>query len=523
MKLKEMVFIVLASIATGFGQDSATIKGLDQAAIMQGDIAKYAGEKFVYHNVLPYDGNMYNPPFPFSDGRERSGKYKASQTAMDNYLKSLSKYEGKLFSFVTTVNGEMNIPKVVMACENGDTLLFASGAIGSEFISKKYLDQQKKRVGTKFYFGTPSYLGRQVLPGNPNSIFYSYFGGYKNEKTGKTVLYLPYLSEWKITAVTYDTTYVGQRNMMNNHMNFNQLADRIQFTIENPNYGKYKAFLNNGETVISNLKDIDFLDVPLPENKDDSAMVNEWASKKYVEAEFIKEKLAEKETVSPKMVELANKLFLPALSFCISKHKTYQDDAQWKITKKQLEEQTELVKRAQKKYGKIRLIGRMFSQIAYVYVVVGRSRSANIEERINNYRSEVELYNLAIECGFDEAKNGYESSKKLLDQEQAVWSEVQKEDEEREAQIKARQEQMAKLKSEQDEARKQMMNNQIEKYKDLLKKEKTAKIRDVLSKMESQLKDLETQAKQRPEISERADLFRQYIKAIKEELKTRKD
>ena len=526
MKLKVFLFAILMGAVVGVAQETTTLKGLDMAALMQGDFAKYSGIKFIYHNGIPYDGNMYKPPFPFSDGRERSGKYKASQTAMDNYLKSLSKYEGKIFSFVTTINGEMNIPNVVMACENGDTLLFSSATIGNDFISKNYIDQQKKRIGEKFYFGPPSYLGQQSSPSNPTNIFNNYFGEYKNEKTGKTVFYLPYFSEWKIVAVTYDTTYVGQRNMMNNNMNFNSMYDRVLFSIENPNYGKYKAYLNNGQSVIKSLKDIEYLDASLPTKPEDVAMVNEWAAKKYVEAEFIKELLgADKkgEMVSPKMEELAKKLFLPALSFCISKHKTYQDDNEWKITKKQLEEQTELVKQAKKKYGKIPLIGRMFSSIAYVYVVVGRNRSANLKERIDNYKKEVELYSLAMECGIEDAQTNYESSQKILDREEAVWSKAQKDIEERDAQIKACQEQVAEMKSKQDEAKKQLMKEQLERYKERFKNEKTNQLKQSLTQMELLLKDVESQAKQRPEMSEKADMLRMFVKAIKDELKTRKD
>ena len=525
MKLKAFVLAILMSVAAGFGQNTTVIKGLDLTAIMQGDFAKYAGLKFIYHNAVPYDGNMYKPPFPFKDGRERSGKYKASQTAMDNYLKSLSKYEGKVFFFVTIAEGEMNIPNVVMACENGDTLLFSSATIGNEFVSKNYIDQQKKLVGTKFYFGTPSYLGQQISPGSPTNIFNSYFGGYKNEKTGKTVFYLPYLSEWKIVAVTYDTTYVGQRNIMNNNMNFNPMYDRILFTIENPNYGRYKAYLNNGQSVIKNLKDIDFLYASLPTNKEDIAMVNEWASKNYIEAEFVKEMLDEekKETVSAQMQELAKTLYLPALNFCVSKHKTYQDDNQWKITKKQLEEQTELVKQAEKKYGKIPLIGRMFSEIAYVYVVVGRSRSANLADQIDNYKKEVELYKLAIECGLEDARTGLESSQKILEREESLWSKVKKDMEERDAQKKERQEQMAEMKSTQNEAKKQLMKEQQEKFKARCKKEKTSRLREKLVQMENLLKGVESQARQNSEMSEQTDMLRMMVKAIKDELKTRKD
>ena len=128
-----------------------------------------------------------------------------------------------------------------------------------------------------------------------------------------------------------------------------------------------------------------------------------------------------------------------------------------------------------------------------------------------------------MECGIEDAQTNYESSQKILDREEAVWSKAQKDIEERDAQIKARQEQVAEMKSKQDEAKKQLMKEQLERYKERFKNEKTNQLKQSLTQMELLLKDVESQAKQRPEMSEKADMLRMFVKAIKDELKTRKD
>lgn len=524
MKIKAIVLFALVAANAGFAQvaDEGPIKTFDLNVLMEKDYDQYKGLKFIYHNVNQYDGNMYKPPFPFSDGRERSGKFKASQTAMDNYLKSLSKYNGKTFSFVTVVPDEMNMPQLVLACENGDTLIFPSTSIANEFISKQYIDDQKKRVGSKFYINNATNIGNIVRqPKNPAKHLYAYFYGFKNEKTGKTIYYLPYLSEWKITAASYDTTYIGQRNMQNSMMNYSPSFDRMMFTIENPNYGKYKCFLNNGmDLIVNDIKDLEFLISTPSTHPEDVALINEWAAKNYTEAVFEKEMLNQKDSdkeVSPKIIELAKKGYLPALYEYVSKMDAYQDDNKWQKTKKELIEQTEYAKKAGKKYGKIKLVANLFNQIANTYQVVGRARVRDINERLDNYKKEMELFRLAAEYGDENAKEKYESTKQLLERDEQALTKIQQEEKARQDKIKAENE--AK-----EAQKKAIYDQQMDAMKQAIKAQNTGSLKVMLEQYERQYKQFDAlPADKKTRYEDDLKIYKAVIKLIKDELKTRKD
>ena len=123
MKIKVFVFAILMGIVAGFGQAPNTpIARIETTDLYSLNSAKYIGINFLYHNLIRYNPSNYTqqPPFPYVDGRVRDGKYKASQTAMDNYIKDFTaKYNDKIFKVVKFVQSDVGFPAVVFACENG--------------------------------------------------------------------------------------------------------------------------------------------------------------------------------------------------------------------------------------------------------------------------------------------------------------------------------------------------------------------------------------------------------------------
>ena len=63
----------------------------------------YIGKEFRYYNVYKY--TMDNAPYPWQNGRVRDGKYRASNTAFNNYIKELQNRSGEKFKLVGFVCG----------------------------------------------------------------------------------------------------------------------------------------------------------------------------------------------------------------------------------------------------------------------------------------------------------------------------------------------------------------------------------------------------------------------------------
>ena len=247
MKLKVFVFAILMGIVASFAQaPNAPIARIEVADVYTSNTSKYIGLKFIYHNLVKYNpaNPAMEPPYPYVDGRVRNGKYKASQTAMDNYLNDVSKkYNGKIFTVVKFLQTDMGLPAVIFACENGDTLYYSAlSVISGEFANKDFLDKEKKKIGSKFFYKNdshdPTYIN--TLKGQLSTL---YSIGFRNIKTKQFDFFFPAMSEWKILDVSFDTDYVGEHTPTNDAMN--AIASRIKYTVENKIYGKYEAYLQN--------------------------------------------------------------------------------------------------------------------------------------------------------------------------------------------------------------------------------------------------------------------------------------
>lgn len=245
MKIQTLfLFALVAVVATFAQQPDEPIAKIGMIDVYSMDATKYTGVKFIYNNLYTYnpEAPLLTPPFPYADGRVRDGKYKASQTAMDKYLKDFAKkYNGKIFSVVKFEQTTTGMPAVVFACENGDTLYYSAVTyIGAEFTSKDLLDKEKKRIGSRFFFNNESYNQsfKDHILKQPTAIR-SY--AFKNVKTQQYDVFFPVMSEWKILDVSIDTAYFGVHSIINDGNNAN--ISRVKYTIENKIYGKYEAYL----------------------------------------------------------------------------------------------------------------------------------------------------------------------------------------------------------------------------------------------------------------------------------------
>ena len=231
---KKIVPFLAVTAVAAFAQFSAK-HGI--MAISQ-DLSQYVGKQYVYTDVIKQFKQPYFPPFPYRDGRVRDGKYKASETAMDNYLKTLQSYFGKKFTVVRFERGEFNIPSPIMACENGDTLFFQGNIVDMQFVDAPYYDSQIANAGAKLKI-----VGNR--PESTQSNAYSdVFLGCKNLKDGTYSHEMPLNSEWTIKSVSFDTTYVGDFTMFSDSENFRKY-DRFKYTIQNKQYGTFECFPNN--------------------------------------------------------------------------------------------------------------------------------------------------------------------------------------------------------------------------------------------------------------------------------------
>lgn len=291
MKISRLFILLILFFVSVINAQSIPddIKYLDSASIYKQDIEKYKGVQYLFHSFIKYDNEAYPPPFPYKDGRVRDGKYKASETALDAYIKGLSKYNNKSFTLAHVDYSANNVKGIVMACENGDSLYVGISTI-RQFINKEYFDGIKKLKGTKTIYQVPhsNYLAifEGKCPQNnctDEEIFfpkqYPYFVGFTDVKTKKTSFYLPYLSTWKIMDVVFDTTFVGAQTSFSNRANL--FFERVRYTVKNEKYGEYYYFENNLDKITKRNETIgkrDNCDEPI---RDEYGRWSQYCSGKY--------------------------------------------------------------------------------------------------------------------------------------------------------------------------------------------------------------------------------------------------
>ena len=327
-------------------EDQTYSYGIDKSLFSDRYVSRYKGVRFLYYNILQYDGIRYQPPFPYVDGRVRNGKYKASSSAMENYVKSLDKYNGKAFS-ILKLDDSNGVPSLIMICENKDTLSFEKNIVQGQFIREDVYKNARKQIGSKVYYISEMSNGSFInnVPKYQKEL-YKYFLGFTNLKTGEKETYLPYLSQWKIKDVRYDRTYIGERNATNDELNTEQPV-RIKYIIENPEYGTYEIFpFNQQISFSSDLIGVAPFQIDPSFSKKELAKMEEWANKGYVEALFtrawIKNEFIENGIVPQACITSAQKGYIVAVEAILNTDN---------IKNVSIEDESAMLKAAKQRYG----------------------------------------------------------------------------------------------------------------------------------------------------------------------------
>lgn len=193
------------------------------------------GQEFTYYNVIDYaSSEFYDIPYPWKDGRLRSGRYTSSQTAKDAYLAELKKKSGTKFKLTDIVTYEGMPSCYVFTDTNGESILYRRGQVDLEFVCDGYKEKFRK-----------TYVGKEVcyLEKNQNMNSFDYIGirnafiGLHSREFKNT---FPDMSKWIVKGVGVDTTYYGEHSYMKDGINN---FCRLVFVIHNDELGDFEAFV----------------------------------------------------------------------------------------------------------------------------------------------------------------------------------------------------------------------------------------------------------------------------------------
>lgn len=193
------------------------------------------GQEFTYYNTMDYSSSpFYYIPYPWKDGRLRSGRYTSSQTAKDAYLAELKEKSGTKYKLTEIVTYEGK-PAYVFTDNNGESILYQNiGYVNWEFVCEGYKEKFRN-----------TYVGKDVLylADNQNMNSFDLIGiqnafiGLQSRDLKQT---LPNKSKWIVKGLGVDTTYYGENSYLKDgHNNF----CRLVFVIHNEELGDYEAFV----------------------------------------------------------------------------------------------------------------------------------------------------------------------------------------------------------------------------------------------------------------------------------------
>jgi hypothetical protein len=194
------------------------------------DFKLYIGEEFIYTNLVEYNAN--NAPYPWIDGRVRSGKYKSSNTAFAEYLGQLKKLSGKKFKLEKYLEVD-NTPGIIFTSETGESYFYPYlKMLTAEFVYLPYKqNMEKKLLNKKFIFMTTN------IDKSPYLV-----SCYINMKTRNVEMTLPQGSEWTVIGFQIDTSYAGDHSEANDIENG---FCRLTVIIHNDKLGDFEVFMPN--------------------------------------------------------------------------------------------------------------------------------------------------------------------------------------------------------------------------------------------------------------------------------------
>jgi TPR repeat protein len=201
---------------------------------------KMIGQEFVYYNTLDYTKEYTEIPYPWKDGRLRSGRYTSSQTAKNEYLAELKKKSGtkyKLTDFVT-YEGKQGY---VFTDNKGESMFYTNIIfVNGEFVCEGYREKfRKKYVGKEVYCMTEG-TSKEWNSKEARAVFLiqRYLIGLQSRELKST---LPYMSKWTVKGLGVDTTYWGDHNPTNDMDNS---FCRLVFVVHNDELGDYECYVS---------------------------------------------------------------------------------------------------------------------------------------------------------------------------------------------------------------------------------------------------------------------------------------
>lgn len=400
-RIKFNILLLLLAIALpGYSQLSQKIEDVNMSSAH-----KYQGKKFLYYNLLSYDGTQSLPPMPFQGDRIRDGKYKASATAMNNYIEEFKKNCGKSYTFVRFFPDPqyVGLTGAVFAGETGDTVYVAYKGI-SEFFSVELLEAEKKNIGKTIYETDLSSILPSIMD---NSYAIPAFFTYSDPKTKELKpSFLPYLSEWTIKDVNYDTTYYGNHDATRDVINTS--GNRLYYVIENKKYGSMICYFNENKHTFSKEEAYKklfngYYFNELNYSNEDLLLLEKWAKDgtpdmKYYYFTVTEEKSKNKEDVTEALVNFAKEGSLTA-AYRLVKNSNFR-------SKLSCEELSEIIKNVCKPKERFSIYADMYmkmgSHILSWWLDYNFCETKKDVDKA--YSVGKEIYKLAEECGADSKK-----------------------------------------------------------------------------------------------------------------------
>ncbi len=391
-----ILFMLLVKTIPSYAQLQQYIADSDLQTM---NSVKYQGKMYLYYNIFAYDGTESLPPMPFQGGRIRDGKYKASATAMNNYIEEFKKNSGQAYTFVRFFQNPQipGQPGIVFANNKADTI-FVNATGVKEFFSVEYLETGKKNIGKKLYeIDLSSFM--PFIKDTPYAAFLTYSDTQTKELKPS---FLPFMSEWIIKDVNYDTNYYGEHATFND--NINGSYNRLCYVIENKKYGSLNCFFNNQKHTFS--KDEAYSKVlPLISrdqfdyrsySEEDLRILEKWAKEGTADMKYFHFAVAEHvkkanggEEVWKYMAKLAEEGSLAAVYTLVSNHA---------LAEIPLEKLCGIVKKSCQPVEKQLIYSEIYRKTGD-YIVSVFPMAVSKEELDEDLKIAKEMYKLAEECG----------------------------------------------------------------------------------------------------------------------------
>ena len=198
------------------------------------------GQEVTYYNTHDYSNGYYQIPYPWKDGRLRSGRYTSSQAAKDAYLEELKKKSGTKYKITDYVVYEGK-PGYVFTDNNGESIFYTDVMfVDGEFICEGYKEKFREQyVGKDVYFTTEG-MRQNWNPNNIDEVDHCFIGLQSRELRPT----FPDMSRWTIKGLGVDTTYWGDHTVQNDM--YNNFC-RLVFVVHNDDMGDYECYVSKSD------------------------------------------------------------------------------------------------------------------------------------------------------------------------------------------------------------------------------------------------------------------------------------